>query len=308
MRAAFGAAVEAVVGRARREAPPGGTAMSAVLAGRSARATRSPTTSTRCSSVYLILIFVRILLSWIPRIPYNPVLSAVVGFIHDVTDPVPEPLPAHPAAGRRRRLRARPEPDHRDHRAAASRGRSSSGADQSRAERPLTGRAPAERRRRPRGARAWAGRWRARRRRGARPGDQAVVVAARAAGRRRWTSVFGFELSNVRNEGVAFGLLAGPATRLVLALTLGALEPAGRLLRLRHRERPGLWLAVGLRGRWRARQPGRPRADRRRRSTSSTRRCGPRSTSPTSRSSPGCDARCSCILAIPGSDEAPRVS
>ena len=27
--------------------------------------------------VYMILIFVRILLSWIPRIPYNPVLSAV---------------------------------------------------------------------------------------------------------------------------------------------------------------------------------------------------------------------------------------
>ena len=37
--------------------------------------------------VYLILIFARILLSWIPRMPYNPVLSAVVGFIHDVTDP-----------------------------------------------------------------------------------------------------------------------------------------------------------------------------------------------------------------------------
>jgi YggT family protein len=37
--------------------------------------------------VYLILIFVRILLSWIPRIPYNPVLSAVIGFVQDVTDP-----------------------------------------------------------------------------------------------------------------------------------------------------------------------------------------------------------------------------
>ena len=37
--------------------------------------------------VYMILIFVRILLSWIPRIPYNPVLSGVIGFIHDVTDP-----------------------------------------------------------------------------------------------------------------------------------------------------------------------------------------------------------------------------
>jgi YggT family protein len=37
--------------------------------------------------VYLILILVRILLSWIPRMPYNPVLHAVVTFVHDVTDP-----------------------------------------------------------------------------------------------------------------------------------------------------------------------------------------------------------------------------
>jgi YggT family protein len=37
--------------------------------------------------VYLILIFGRILLSWIPRIPYNPYLRAVVDFIHQVTDP-----------------------------------------------------------------------------------------------------------------------------------------------------------------------------------------------------------------------------
>lgn len=38
-------------------------------------------------TVYLILIFIRILLSWIPRMPYNPVLQAIVGFVHDVTDP-----------------------------------------------------------------------------------------------------------------------------------------------------------------------------------------------------------------------------
>jgi len=37
--------------------------------------------------VYIILIFIRILLSWIPRIPYNPTLSAVVNFVHEVTDP-----------------------------------------------------------------------------------------------------------------------------------------------------------------------------------------------------------------------------
>jgi YggT family protein len=37
--------------------------------------------------VYIILVVVRILLSWIPRMPYNPVLSAVVNFIHEATDP-----------------------------------------------------------------------------------------------------------------------------------------------------------------------------------------------------------------------------
>ena len=37
--------------------------------------------------VYMILIFVRILMSWIPRIPYNRILSAVIGFIQEVTDP-----------------------------------------------------------------------------------------------------------------------------------------------------------------------------------------------------------------------------
>ncbi len=37
--------------------------------------------------VYFALIFVRILLSWIPRIPYNPALRAVIGFVTDVTDP-----------------------------------------------------------------------------------------------------------------------------------------------------------------------------------------------------------------------------
>lgn len=37
--------------------------------------------------VYLIILFTRILLSWIPRLPYNPVLRSVVDFIHQVTDP-----------------------------------------------------------------------------------------------------------------------------------------------------------------------------------------------------------------------------
>jgi YggT family protein len=37
--------------------------------------------------VYIIIIFVRILLSWVPRMPYNPVLRAVTGFVEDVSDP-----------------------------------------------------------------------------------------------------------------------------------------------------------------------------------------------------------------------------
>ena len=37
--------------------------------------------------VYIILIFIRVLLSWIPRMPYNRFLSAFVDFVHQVTDP-----------------------------------------------------------------------------------------------------------------------------------------------------------------------------------------------------------------------------
>jgi YggT family protein len=37
--------------------------------------------------VYLILIFIRILLSWIPRMPYYPWLRACVDFVHQVVDP-----------------------------------------------------------------------------------------------------------------------------------------------------------------------------------------------------------------------------
>ena len=37
--------------------------------------------------VYLILIFIRILMSWIPRMPYNRYLAAILKFVTDVTDP-----------------------------------------------------------------------------------------------------------------------------------------------------------------------------------------------------------------------------
>ena len=38
-------------------------------------------------TVFIILIFLRILLSWVPRVPDNRALRAVVQFVHDTTDP-----------------------------------------------------------------------------------------------------------------------------------------------------------------------------------------------------------------------------
>ena len=38
-------------------------------------------------TVYIILIFARILLSYIPRIPYTRIGTAVIGFVTEVTDP-----------------------------------------------------------------------------------------------------------------------------------------------------------------------------------------------------------------------------
>jgi YggT family protein len=37
--------------------------------------------------VYFALIFIRILLTWIPRMPYNRYLRGAVGFVEEVTDP-----------------------------------------------------------------------------------------------------------------------------------------------------------------------------------------------------------------------------
>lgn len=37
--------------------------------------------------VYLVLIFIRILMSWIPRMPYNRWLDMFLTFVKDVTDP-----------------------------------------------------------------------------------------------------------------------------------------------------------------------------------------------------------------------------
>lgn len=56
---------------------------------------------------------------------------------------------------------------------------------------------------------------------------------------------FGFEISNVRNSGIAFGLLEGASDAVVLVLTLGAL---GLLIAYfaAHTRRPELWLPIGL--------------------------------------------------------------
>jgi YggT family protein len=37
--------------------------------------------------VYFVLIFIRILMSWIPRLPYSRWLDMVLNFVRDVTDP-----------------------------------------------------------------------------------------------------------------------------------------------------------------------------------------------------------------------------
>ena len=38
-------------------------------------------------TVYIILIFIRIVMSWFTRVPYNPTLNAILSFVSDVTDP-----------------------------------------------------------------------------------------------------------------------------------------------------------------------------------------------------------------------------
>ncbi len=37
--------------------------------------------------VYIVLILIRVLMSWIPRMPYNPTLRTVLDFISETTDP-----------------------------------------------------------------------------------------------------------------------------------------------------------------------------------------------------------------------------
>jgi signal peptidase II len=56
---------------------------------------------------------------------------------------------------------------------------------------------------------------------------------------------FGFKISNVRNSGIAFGLLSGAGDALVLVLTLGALSLLVAYFAA-HAAQSDLWLPVGL--------------------------------------------------------------
>ena len=38
-------------------------------------------------TVYIVLIFIRILMTWVTRVPYNRYLNAVLRFVSEVTDP-----------------------------------------------------------------------------------------------------------------------------------------------------------------------------------------------------------------------------
>ena len=172
--------------------------------------------------VYLILIFARILLSWIPRLPYNRYLRAVVDFIHQVTDPY---LNLFLRAARRwARLRARSDPIIAVVVLLIAQ--------------TVVVNLIADEPRRRLAAGPWARPRRGRRRPGL-EGDRRV----RARAGERVDLVLGFELV-VRNTRIAFGLLADgqglvlAVTGIAVLLILGyfALNPA----------RPGLWVGVGL--------------------------------------------------------------
>jgi len=57
--------------------------------------------------------------------------------------------------------------------------------------------------------------------------------------------ILGIQISNVRNSGIAFGLLDGSSDAVVLGLTLGALGLLVAYFAV-HARRPDLWLPVGL--------------------------------------------------------------
>ena len=157
-------------------------------------------------TVYIILIFVNILISWLPRVPYNRVLRAVLDFVSETTNPYLNLfrrfLPPIGGGG----FGSRPQPDAGDHRAVLA----------------ATGLRRPDRRVSAGGARAW-------RLAGALCGlivvaDQAAKAAIEAhlvPGQH--VSVLGpLGLTLTHNTGVAFGLAGGAGAGLVV-VTLAAL-------------------------------------------------------------------------------------
>ncbi len=125
------------------------------------------------------------------KVPYNPTAARGRRLRPPDDRSLPEPLPALPAADRRRRDAARPQPDHRDHPAAGRPG------DRRRPDRRVEAARGADAGPRPAGLRggrrARPGLEGARRRATSRRGEQVEVLPF-------------LDITNSRNSGVAFGL------------------------------------------------------------------------------------------------------
>lgn len=181
--------------------------------------------------VFIILIFIRVLLSWIPRMPYNRWLAATVDFVHQVTDPYLNVFRRFlPPLGEGDGDRHQPDPgDHRAvHRSRADR-------------RPDRGLRPAVSGRSEMLARALLVC-------GAVVALDQVCKAIVIANVERGSAVellpF-LEIANTRNSGVAFGLAGGVSPALIgaaLVLLMGLLAYLGS----RSRSGWALWLPAGL--------------------------------------------------------------
>ena len=178
--------------------------------------------------VYLILIFVNVLLSWIQQfrpLPYSPPPASRDRVRRGHDQPISQRLPRLHSPDRS----ARHQPDRRDPGALDSRW-----ARRQRDPRVSTAR-----------TRAWLKML-------ALGGvvvalDQVVKAAIVASldPEERIGLALGFELVRVTNDGIAFGLLDEGGEGLVLAITLVALALVLGLVR-RRRTRPWQWLGVGL--------------------------------------------------------------
>ncbi len=255
-------------------------------------ATTSPTTSTPLFTVYLILIFARIVISWVimfrGSLPYNRPLRAVTDFIAQSVDPylnlfrrILPPiggsrmaLDLSPiigifililAAGDRRR--ADPAGERRDERAGARRRARRAGVTM------LVAVAADQ----------------------LAQGDRPRLDRARARPSRCCPGV---DLVRVANEGVAFGLFDSALLRRPGRWSRSPFTAAlGWSCFARRRTAPGLWLPIGLLAGGAVGNLIDRIARRLASPTSSTCRPGPPSTSPTSRSPSACCCSAWILLA-----------